>query len=49
MRRIIFKCKCFTVNVALMGTRGIASILFDEMTAGLVIRVVSLTSKPPVV
>ena len=49
MGKLVFKCKCLTVNVALMGTRGIASILFDEMTAGLVIRVVSLTYKPPVV
>lgn len=45
MRRAAYKCKCISVNVALRCTKGIASIAFDEMTAGLAIRVISLIVK----
>lgn len=45
MRRAAYRCRCVTVNVALFCTRGVASIMFDEMTAGLVIRVVSIVAK----
>lgn len=52
MRRATYRCKCAAVNTALLCTRGVASIMFDEMTAGLVIRVISMirgNSLPPVV
>lgn len=52
MKRATYRCKCVAVNTALWCTRGVASIMFDEMTAGLMIRVISMirgNSLPPVV
>ena len=45
MGKVTRRARTVSYRVATASRKGIASILFDELTMGLVIRVVSLISK----